>query len=58
MCSILVLTEKLEQYGTDMDNSIINIEGVSFRAPTTIAEEHAAVFMDLPRKRNDEETFD
>ena len=50
--------KELEQAGPDMDDSIMNVEGISFRAPTTTAKEHAAVFMDLPKKRNDDETFD
>ena len=30
----------------------------SFRAPTTTAEEHTAIFTDCPKKKNYEETFD
>ena len=37
-----------------MENPIMNVAGVSFGAPTTMAEEHAAVFMDRPKKRNHE----
>ena len=36
----------------------MNVEGVIFRAPTTTDDEHAVVFMDRPRRRNCEDTFD
>ena len=50
--------KELYKAGLDMENSIMNVEGVSFRAPTIMDEEHAEVFMDLPKKQNYEETFD
>ena len=49
--------KELEQAGPDMDDSIMNVEGISFRAPTTTAKEHATIFMDRPKNRNYEETF-
>ena len=49
--------KELEQAGPDMDDSIMNVEGVSFRAPTTTAKDYAALFMNLPNKHNYEETF-
>ena len=49
--------EEIEQVSLDMKNSIMNVEGVSFRAPTTTAKDRAAVFMDRPKKQNYEETF-
>ena len=50
--------KELEQAGPDIYDSIMNVEGVSFRAPMTTAKEHAAVFIDHPNKRNYEDTFD
>ena len=50
--------KELEQAGPDMDNSIMNVEGVCFIAPTTTAKDDAEVFMDRPKKKNYEETFD
>ena len=36
----------------------MNVEVVSFGAPTTTAKEHAGMFMDFPKKLNYEEKFD
>ena len=48
----------LEQAGTEVDESVINVDGVSFRAPITPAKEHASAFTEKPKKRNYDETFD
>lgn len=50
--------KELEQTGPDIDKSIMDLDGVSFRVPRTTAKEHDAVFSDYPKKRNYEETFD
>ena len=50
--------KELDQDGPDKVDSIMNVEGVSFKAPTTTADDHASVFMDRPKKRNYKETFD
>ena len=44
--------KELEQAGPDMDELIMKVKRVRFRAPTTTADEHATVLADLPKKRN------
>ena len=48
----------LEQAGPEVDESVMNVDGVRFRAPTTPAEEHASAFAEKPKKRNYSEMFD
>lgn len=44
--------------GDDIDESIMNVDGIQFRAPTTSAEEHNAQNPNRPKKRNYAEIFD
>ena len=48
----------LEATGPPLDDSIMEVDGVSFRAATTTKEEHNANFDDRPKKRNFGELFD
>ena len=36
----------------------MDVNGTSFRVPTTTAKEHVAVFADYPKKKNYKDTFD
>ena len=48
----------LEQTGAEIDESAMEVEGITFRAPTTSEAEHNSDFQDRPKKRNYAETFD
>ena len=48
----------LEPEPSTLDDSIMNIDGVHFRAPTTTEEEHKSNFCDRPKKRNYKQIFD
>ena len=44
--------------GDDIDESIMNVNGMRFRDPTTTTEEHESYCANRPKKRNYAETFD
>ena len=48
----------LEQAGPEIDESGMEIEGITFRAPTTSEAEQHAECQDRAKKRNYDETFD
>ena len=48
----------IDPSGDDIDESIMNVDGMRFRAPTTTAEEHEADCANQPKKRNYAETSD
>ena len=47
----------IDPSGDDIDELIMNYDGMRFRAPTTTAEEHEADCANWPKKRNYAETF-
>ena len=49
--------KEIDPSGDDIDESIMNVDGMQFRAPTTTAEEHKADFANRPKKRNYADTF-
>ena len=50
--------KELHPSGDDIDESIMNVDGMRFRALTTTTEEHEADFANRLKKRNYADTFD
>ena len=50
--------KEIHPSGDDIDESIMNADGMRFRAPTTTTEEHEADCANRPKNRNSAETFD
>ena len=42
--------KEIDTDGEDIDESIMNVDGIQFRAPTTSAEEHDAQYANRPKK--------
>ena len=43
--------KEIDPDGEDIDESIMNVDGIQFRAPTTSAEEHDAQYTNRPKKK-------
>ena len=43
--------KEIDPDGEDIDESIMNVDGIQFRAPTTSAEEHDAQYANRPKKK-------
>ena len=50
--------KEIHPSGDDIDESIMHVDEMRFRAPTTTTEEHEADCANRPKKRNYSETFD
>ena len=50
--------KEIHPSGDDIYESIINVDGMRFRAPTTTTEEHEVYCSNRPKKINYAETFD
>jgi len=55
-CSYWKLLEPDES--DTVDGSIMHIDGIHFREPTTTVQQHNSNFQQRPKKRNYKETFD
>ena len=44
--------KEIHPSGDDIDESIMNVDGMRFRAPNTTTEEHEADCANRPKKRN------
>ena len=53
----LAYWKEIDPNGEEIDELIMNVDGQSFRAPTTSTEEHDAC-ANAPKKRNYAEMFD
>ena len=49
--------KEIDPSGDDIDESIMNVDGIRFRALTKTAEEHEADCANRPKKRNYADTF-
>ena len=49
--------KEIDPSADDIDESIMNVDGMRFRAPTTTSEEHEADCANRPKKKNYAETF-
>ena len=50
--------KEIDPSGDDIDEFIMNVDGMRFRAPTTTEEEHEADFSNPPKEINYADTFD
>ena len=50
--------KEIDPSGDDIDESIMNVDWMRFRALTTTLEEHEADCVNRPKKRDYAETFD